>query len=224
MNKYLVFSSTKYSKKIAKKDNFFKKNFIFYSQKNDLSYSKIKKINPKIIFFPHWRHIIPSEIHSNFKCIGFHCTPLPYGRGGSPLQNMIIRGFKKTKICALKIEKRLDAGPIFLKESFDLKGRGEDIMFKMNKVTLKMIKEIIRKKINPKKQIGKIKIFKRRKPKESKIKFNQNINKIYDQIRMLDIDGYPTAFFDDKKYNVTFTNAVKSGDEIKCLSVIRRKK
>ena len=41
---------------------------------------------------------------------------------------------------------------------------------------------------------------------------------------MLDIDGYPTAFFDDKKYNVTFTNAVKSGDEIKCLSVIRRKK
>ena len=205
-------------------DNFFKKGFIFYNQKRDLTYNKIKKINPKIIFFPHWRYIIPSDIHNNYKCIGFHCTPLPYGRGGSPLQNMIIRGFKKTKICALKIEKKLDSGPIYLKESFNMNGRGEDIMFKMNKVILKMIKEITRKKIKPKKQTGKIKIFKRRKPEESKIKFNQSINKIYDLIRMLDIEGYPTAFFEDKKYNITFANAVKSGNEIKCLSVIKRKK
>ena len=31
------------------------------------------------------------EIHENYKCIIFHMTDLPFGRGGSPLQNLISR-------------------------------------------------------------------------------------------------------------------------------------
>ena len=39
-------------------------------------------------------------------------TDLPYGRGGSPLQNLIVRGHKETKISAIKVVKELDAGPV----------------------------------------------------------------------------------------------------------------
>jgi len=37
-------------------------------------------------------------------------TDLSYGRGGSPLQNLIVRGYKDTMISALWIEKELDSG------------------------------------------------------------------------------------------------------------------
>ena len=75
-------------------------------------------------------------------------------------------------------------------KAMSLKGDGETIMFRMNSTILKMIQIFLKKKIYPKKQIGKVTFFKRRKAKQSKIFFNNSLSKIYDQIRMLDIDGY----------------------------------
>ena len=46
---------------------------------------------------------MPSEIIRNYECICFHETDLPFGRGGSPIQNLIVRGFKTTKISAIKM-------------------------------------------------------------------------------------------------------------------------
>ena len=54
-------------------------------------------------------------------------TDLPYGRGGSPLQNLIIRGHKKTKISALRMVNELDAGPIYFKRSLSLNGNAQKI-------------------------------------------------------------------------------------------------
>ncbi len=58
-----------------------------------------------------------SNIIKNYNCICFHTAPLPYGRGGSPIQNLIKRNYKKTPICALKMSNKIDAGPIFLKKN-----------------------------------------------------------------------------------------------------------
>ena len=44
-------------------------------------------------------------------------TDLPYGRGGSPLQNLIINGHKETMMSALRCVQELDAGPIYLKKN-----------------------------------------------------------------------------------------------------------
>ena len=71
---------------------FLKKNknkFIIISKKKDLNLSNLNKINPKIIFFPHWSHIVSEKIIIKYNCICFHTSPLPYGRGGSPIQNLI---------------------------------------------------------------------------------------------------------------------------------------
>lgn len=61
------------------------------SEKRQLTLKNLKKFNHSYIFFPHWSWIIPPEIYNNFNCIVFHMTDLPFGCGGSPLQNLLVR-------------------------------------------------------------------------------------------------------------------------------------
>ncbi|MEA3315481.1 MAG: methionyl-tRNA formyltransferase, partial [Campylobacterota bacterium] len=103
------------------KEKFKKKyNFHLITDKDELNFNNINKINPKYIFFPHWSWIIKEDIYNNFNCIVFHMTDLPYGRGGSPLQNLIINEVYDSKISALKVDGGLDTGDIYLKEEFDI--------------------------------------------------------------------------------------------------------
>jgi|TARA_Y100000294_G_scaffold154316_1_gene153893 methionyl-tRNA formyltransferase len=223
MKKNIIASSTKYIKIIVSKNNVVRKNFHFINDKKKLTVKNLSKINPKYIFFPHWRHKIPENIYKKYDCIGFHSTPLPYGRGGSPIQNMIVKGFKKTKICALKITKTIDAGPIYLKREMSLKGNGEEIMFRMNKIILSMIKIFTKKRPKPREQAGKVTFFRRRKPIQSKISFKEKITKIYDQIRMVDIEEYPKAYIDFKKYKIILEKPTKYKNFIKCSAIINKK-
>jgi len=205
MNKYCIISVSPFFSKNLKK-----KNFFFFIKKNSLKIKNIKKINPKIIFVPHWNWKIPKEIFENYLTIGFHATSLPYGRGGSPVQNMIIRGFNKTTICAIKLTDKIDAGPIYLKRIITLSGNGDEIFLRIYRKTLAMIKLIIKKIPKEKKQCGKITYFKRRIPEESKLDFNQkNILKVYNFIRMLDINitkNFPKSFIDIGDYKIKFFN------------------
>ena len=104
------------TKKIWNTDNL--KNFTYKKNiKTNLSLNIVKKYKPDKIFFIHWSKFIPKRIYENYECIQFHCSDLPKFRGGSPIQNQIIRGIKKTKLTAFKVSGSLDAGPIYLKKS-----------------------------------------------------------------------------------------------------------
>ena len=70
-------------------------------------------------------------------------TDLPYGRGGTPLQNLIIRGHSETMISAIRCEKKIDAGPVYLKKKLSLDGTAEKIYLRAYKIIEKMIFEII---------------------------------------------------------------------------------
>ena len=84
---------------------------IFYLRSpEELSHVRLSEINPEYVFFPHWSWRIPESIYGNYSCVIFHMTDLPYGRGGSPLQNLIVRGHKSTQVSALKCIAELDAG------------------------------------------------------------------------------------------------------------------
>ena len=48
-------------------------------------------------------------------------TDLPFGRGGSPLQNLIIRGIYDTKISAIKANKEIEAGDIYCQHNLNIK-------------------------------------------------------------------------------------------------------
>ena len=175
-------------------------SFYLISNKDELSLEKIEKINPKYIFFPHWSWIIPQKIYENYESILFHMTDLPYGRGGSPLQNLITNKIYNTKITAIKVSKELDEGDIYLKEDFDIsKGSAKEIYENAsNLIFKKLIPNIIKKNIVPKKQEGDIVLFKRRTPEQSNIKTLKDISiaNLYDFIRMLDAPSYPKAYLE----------------------------
>ena len=120
---------------------------------------------------------------------------------------MIVRGFTSTSVCAIKIVKNLDAGPIYLKRKVLLKGRAENIFKKINFIIAGLIVQLSKKIPQPKKQKGKPYYFKRRSPEMSKIPEVNNLKKIYNHIRMLDMEikNFPKAFIKINKFIFEFT-------------------
>ena len=183
------------------------KNVYLFKNKKDLNLKKLEKINPKYIFFPHWSYKVEDNILKKFKCICFHTAPLPFGRGGSPIQNQIKLGFKRTKVCALKMEKILDAGPIYLTEKILLNGNLSEILKRISDKIYIMIKKILKKEPKLKKQKGKIYNFKRLGEKDNIINLKNNLSSVYDQIRMLDDLSYPNAYIKKGNCKIEFFNA-----------------
>ena len=177
------------------KENF---NVVLISKKEDLKHENLEKINPKYIFFPHWSWIIPKEIYNNFECIVFHMTDLPFGRGGSPLQNLIIRKVYDTKISALRVNEGIDTGKVYMKRDFSIaEGNANSIFTNLsNMIFHEMIPYILNNHLIPKKQTGTITTFTRRSPEESNMNNSSlmKLHDVYDFIRMLDGEGYPKAF------------------------------
>ena len=140
---------------------------------------------------------------------------MPFGRGGSPLQNLISRKIYNTKISALKVVKELDAGPVYLKKDFSLYGNAEEIYLRAGDLIIQMIDEIIATKPTPVDQQGTPVAFKRRTPDLSTIDNIDNIEELFDHIRMLDAEGYPIAFFESSHFRFEFSRAsLKSNNTI----------
>jgi methionyl-tRNA formyltransferase len=76
-------------------------------------------------------------------CVVFHMTDVPFGRGGSPLQNLIARGIYETRLSALRCEAEVDAGTVYLKRSLSLHGLGEEIFMRAADAMAPMISEIV---------------------------------------------------------------------------------
>lgn len=170
-----------------------------------------KEKKPKYIFFPFYSKILPPELYENYECVVFHMTDLPYGRGGSPLQNLIIRGHTETFISAMKVNGVIDGGDIYQWESYlSLYGTAEEIYIRAEEKIKGMIESILENKkpiFEPQK--GKIVKFKRRTPEQSNV-FLTDINtveELFDFIRMLDADTYPKAFIIWEDFRLEFTRA-----------------
>ena len=184
-------------------------NFQLITNKQELNQENIKKLNPKYIFFPHWSWIINEDIYNNYECIVFHMTDLPYGRGGTPFQNLVMNEVYDTKISALRVDGGIDTGDIYFKEDFNIAiGSAEENFIQLSTIVFrKMIPKFLEKSLTPKKQSGKIVEFKRRKADESDLVQleNKSLYKLYDFIRMLDADGYPKAYIKIDKIKIEFS-------------------
>lgn len=200
-----------------------KANTTLISKKEEFTYDYLSKVKPDYIFVLHWSHIIPSEIHENFNCILFHMTDLPFGRGGSPLQNLIVRGYEKTQLSAIQVEEGLDTGDVYLKKELLLCGTAEEIFIRAGTIMVNMIEEIIVKQLQPQPQTGQGELFKRRKPKDSDISQLTSLQEVYDYIRMLDAEDYPHAFLENEHFRLEFTRATMKSNHIKADVTIFKK-
>ena len=171
-------------------------NIIIIKTKEELEQVSLQQINPEWIFVPHWSNIIPEKIWANWRTVVFHMTELPYGRGGSPLQNLIMQGKKSTVISAIKCTKGIDEGPIYMQKDLDLYGTAEEIYLRTSRIIEVMIKDIIINKPKPRPQEGIPEVFKRRTPEQSNLEKCPpgDIYAWLDQIRMVDAEGYPHAY------------------------------
>ena len=193
-----------------------KKNFDFtlIRSKKNLTYNSIQKINQSIIFFPDWSWKVPEKIVKNFKCVCFHEAPLPKFRGGSPLQNQIIRGKIKTKTTAFIMNEKIDAGDIILQKNLSLEGSIQEIFSRMSENDYSLILKIMNGRYKRKKQSGKPTTYSRRKPKESELKsLNHSIRYLYNFIRMLE-DPYPNAFIRIGKQKLIFKKAIYNNKKL----------
>lgn len=217
MRVFILASSNEIYKPLFEKlsNHFTQDKWIYISDNNDLSLENLDKWNPRYVFFPHWSYIISSKIYCKYECVVFHMTDLPYGRGGSPLQNLIVRGHTETKISALRVSKGIDTGDIYLKEKLLLNGKARDIFIRASNLIGDIIKNIIDNQITPTPQQGEVVRFERRKPNQSDIKSLSSLSLVYDYIRMLDAPGYPKAFLETEYFKFEFTNAdISNPDEI----------
>ena len=193
------------------------------NNKNRLNFNYLKKKKAKIIFFPHWSYKVSEKILTNFLCINFHSAPLPYGRGGSPIQNLIKKKIKKTTVCAIQMTNIFDAGPIYLKKRISLDGNLDDIFKRISKVIYFMILKLVKKNIKPKKQVGKVVNFKRLKNKDNLINNKVKFKNLYDMIRMVDHNEYDLTRISFKNFTISFKNAKKKKNKIICEAEFKKK-
>jgi len=225
IKKIIIASSKNWFFKNKKVKEFIKKkNIVIIKKKEHLKNSYLKKINPEIIFFPHWSYKVSKKIIKEYKCICFHTAPLPFGRGGSPIQNLILRNFQKSPVCALKMTNQIDAGPIYIKKNMDLGGNLNQIFDRMSIIIMQMIKILIKKNINPKKQVGRVYKFKRIRETQSEIKKEKNLNEIYNKIRMLDTEEYPRSYIKKNNFKIFFSNPILKKNFISCNAKILKSK
>lgn len=214
MKTYFILSQKTWNNDLVKRlqQEFPEYQFIHISDREDFTQEHLQEINPEKIFIPHWSYIIPESIFENFECVVFHMTDLPFGRGGSPLQNLIVRGIKQTKISALRVEKGLDTGDIYLKKDLPLYGTAEEIYLRASGIIEDMIVDIIKDNLHPKPQTGEPVLFTRRKPADSDMAQLDDINTIYDYIRMLDAEGYPHAYLENNNIRFEFRRVSMKAD------------
>ena len=191
---------------------------VIITDKRELSKKNVSRINPEWIFFPHWSWIIPPELYEKYTCVVFHITDLPFGRGGSPLQNLIQRKIYHTKISAIQVEEGIDTGKIYLKKDFYIGiGSAEEIFIAASQIIFfDMIPYILENKPIPQAQEGELIVFKRRRPEESNLQKAEikNLDDFYDFVRMLDAEGYPKAFFKINNLKIEFSEVHKKSNKL----------
>jgi methionyl-tRNA formyltransferase len=189
-------------------------------QLNDLTASER---GIRYIFFLHWNWLVPENLWKNYECVCFHMTDVPYGRGGSPLQNLIVQGHKDTKLTALRMVKEMDAGPVYTKRELALEGTAAEIYQRAGELSFDIIRWIIDNQPEPLDQQGEPVVFKRRKPEQSVLPGNGDVTTLYDHIRMLDAPTYPLAFIEHGEFIIEFAGAEVQGDALNASVRIRKK-
>tara|TARA_Y100001934_G_C12314957_1_gene756900 strand:+ start:277 stop:951 length:675 start_codon:yes stop_codon:yes gene_type:complete len=185
-------------------------------KKRELTLAALDQFKPDLVFFPHWNWIVSEEIFEKYTCIVFHTAPLPFGRGGSPIQNLIKSGYTESPVSALAMSGGIDSGPIYDQIDMSLNGPLSEILGRLNDVVNVLMLRLIVHLPEPKKQIGNAHIFKRLGIKDNEINHESNIEDFYDSIRMLDDPSYPCAYLNLENVCMEFSDISREGNDLFC--------
>lgn len=183
----------------------------------------IAAFSPRFVFVPQWHTRIPASIYEEFEVVMFHMTELPFGRGGSPLQNLIVRGITETRLTAFRCVEGMDAGPIYTDRPLSLHGTADEIFARCLPLVEEIIDELLDHPVSPVPQEGEVVVFDRRRRNDGDISALGEPERVYDYIRMLDGEGYPPAFIETRGLILEFTDARLDSDAVEAHVIIRRR-
>ena len=172
-----------------------------HNEKTEL-YEALCLLKPEIILFYGWSWIVTKEVLEMAQCICLHPSPLPKYRGGSPLQNQILAGEKKSAVSLFFMKEGIDNGPVVAQKEFSLEGSLNDIFDKIVKVGAGLTSTVIRKLVENKLTLteqdeSQATYCKRRMPEDSEITIEEIKNKsaeyIYNKVRALQ-SPYPSPY------------------------------
>ena len=164
----------------------------------------LDRIEPDWVFVFHWSHIISKSIYSKHKCVAFHTGNLPRDRGGSPIQNQILKGTRFSRVNAIVVQDPVDSGAVYCSKEITLQGTLSDIWDSITDSVYDLIQVCIKTNPTPIEQVGEESTYKRKKDNILKL---TTIESIYDQIRMLDGEGYPNTCLEIDGFRLDLSRA-----------------
>ncbi len=178
---------------------------------NNEEYEYLKKLNPDIAIVVAYGQMIPKKILELPKkgFINIHASLLPKWRGAAPIQRSIMNLDKETGISIMKINEKLDSGPVCCKYKIDIKDN-ENASVLADKLSnlaadkiLDVIDDIIDDKIQFNEQVHKDATYaKKIEKKEGKINWNNSAKNIVGIINGL----YPSPgawfYFNGERYKI----------------------
>jgi len=173
--------------------------FILQLNEDDFCETTIVKFQPDLVLFYGWSQIIPERLVTTYSCLMLHPSPLPKYRGGSPIQNQIIRGETNSAVTIFLMDKGIDTGPIAKQKEIDLTGSLDEVFERISTTGFELTCKILCEGLSVYAQDEReATFFSRRKSCESEITLDELTNQssvyLYNKIRMLQ-DPYPNAFF-----------------------------
>lgn len=172
--------------------------FLLIQSEEEYKDQTIRDYQPDLVLFYGWSRIVRREIVKQFTCLMLHPSRLPEYRGGSPIQNQIIRGVEESAVTILVMDEGIDTGPIVAQAALSLLGSIDDIFHRISKIGYELTCKLIAEGLDPVEQDHAAATeFKRRSPSESEITKAELMNAsslyLYNKIRMLQ-SPYPNAF------------------------------
>ena len=195
-----------------------KKNIPFRSPEtlNNNEYEFIKNLSADLGVVVAYGKLIPINILEATK-LGFlniHASLLPKWRGAAPIQRSIMNGDKKTGISIMKIQEKLDSGPIMASHELELNSNSTygEVEKKLSDVGANLLIECLQtiEKGNTKfiEQVHSEATYaKKISKKEAKIDWNLSADKIVAHIHGLNPN--PGAWFEFQKERIKVWKAKK---------------
>jgi len=194
----------------------------FASDADELRAAVERGPEPRWIFFLHWSEIVEPDVYERIPCVVFHMTDLPFGRGGSPLQNLIVGGHRSTVLTALRMTGEVDAGPILLQEPLGLDGSAQEIYLRADRLAAGLIRRIVADDFIERPQEGDATRFRRRQREDGLLPPTATtLNELHDRIRMLDADSYPPAYLQWGPFDLEFRRSSLRHDRLEADVTIR---
>ena len=158
--------------------------------------------------------ILSAKVLSKYlSTIVAHPSPLPKGKGWSPIAWQILDGINQIPVSLIEAHEKVDSGPIYLQESMILKGH--DLNDEIKKVQFKITKKLVIEYISnfPMEgisQTGTESFYPKRVKKDNELDVNKTIAQQFNSLRVVDNKRYPAYFnYKGHKYFLKIEKSIK---------------